>query len=183
MFMIMNIWPMVGIRDVNDDSFIGGDVYTKGAAMLHNLRCIMNNDSLFYRMIKEFYQKSTLKIVNSDNFIKHAQLYSNKPLDDFFDVFLHQTSPPILEYSFVPQSDGNLKLNYRWTNVGGDFEMPFLIILNDTGGKRIECSTKWQEVVFNGKVKKYYLAGPMTMSPWITDHNAFTYYFARWVEK
>ena len=39
MLTIFNIWPIVGIRDVNDNTFIGNDIYHKGAAMLNNLRC------------------------------------------------------------------------------------------------------------------------------------------------
>jgi len=182
MIMILNIWHMVGARDVNDNAFLGGDVYSKGAAMLHSLRCIINNDSIFMTMIRDFYQVSKMKIVNSGDFIEHVHEYTDAPLEDFFHVFMNETSPPILEYSFVPQSGGALKLNYRWTNVGPDFEMPFLAIFNNNIPKRFECNTQWQQDVFKGKAKEYYLASPMTMASWLNDDNAFTFYFARWVE-
>lgn len=44
MFNVSNIWPVVGKRDVNDNAFQGQDVYSKGATMLHSLRCVYDND-------------------------------------------------------------------------------------------------------------------------------------------
>jgi len=181
MFMIYNIWPMVADRDVNADAFLGGDVYNKGAAMLHCLRAIINDDSVFKLMIKHFYQESIYQIVDSEDFIAHVKKYYDGPLDDFFDVFMKQSTPPTLEYSFVPQENGELKFSYRWANVGPGFQMPFLVIV-DFASYRVEANTDWQEVSLGKKTKRYVLATPMTMYGFFPDRNAFTYYRAKWVE-
>src|SRR6266540_3460073 len=67
-----NIWPVVGIRNVNDNTFIGGDIYHKGAAMLNNLRCIINNDSLFFSIIKGFYNKYKYKTIGTKEFTSYV---------------------------------------------------------------------------------------------------------------
>ncbi len=67
---IFNIWPMVQNRNVNENTFASNDVYTKGAMMLHCLRCTINNDSIFFGMIHGFWMKFRYHTVNSYDFIK-----------------------------------------------------------------------------------------------------------------
>ncbi len=180
---VMNIWPMVAPVDVNDNAFLGGDVYNKGAAMLHNLRCIMNDDALFLTMIKNFYLESKMKIISSQDFIDHVSKYYPRDLTDFYEVFMYRTKPPVLEYSYAPTRRGESRLRYRWTNVGEGFEMPFLLLLNGYIGQRIEGTTRWQELDFDRKLKDFHLASSFSMAPWINHENAFTYYIARMVEE
>lgn len=174
---VMNIWPMVGRRNVNFDAFLGQDVYSKGAAMVHNLRCIFDNDEEFFKMIKDFYALSKLKTSNSQDFVVHASQYTSKELDGFFKVFMDQKNPPTLEYTYHLRS-GKFYLKYRWTNVPNDFEMPFLIVFNGLYGERIEASTTFQEVNFDN-VKNFYLPNPLYHDTGVNTKNAFTYYFAK----
>lgn len=177
MVNINNIWPMVGQRDVNDNAFQGQDVYYKGAAMLHSLRCIYDNDKEFIKMIKLFYHRSKNKTSSTDDFTRHAQSYTNKRLAGFFDVFLYQSSPPTLEYAFDLRG-GKFRLQYRWINVPEYFEMPFLIVFNGFSGFRIEATTELKEIGFD-KVSDFYLFNPNDMDSRVNTKNAFTYYFAK----
>ncbi len=177
MININNIWPMVGQRDVNDNAFQGQDVYYKGAAMLHSLRCIYNNDKDFIKMIKLFYHRSKNKTSDTDDFIKHAQQYTDKNLAGFFEVFLNQSAPPTLEYAIHHKGD-KFKIQYRWINVPENFEMPFLVVFNGFSGFRIEASTQLKEIGFE-KVQNFYLFNPNDMDSRVNTKNAFTYYFAK----
>ena len=62
---IFNVWPMVQNRNVNEDAFASNDVYNKGAMMLHCLRCNINNDSLFFGLIRDFCIQNKYKVCNS----------------------------------------------------------------------------------------------------------------------
>ena len=66
---IFNIWPMVQNRNVNENTFASNDVYNKGAMLLHCLRCTINNDSLFFRILHDFCVSNRYKIVNSQDFV------------------------------------------------------------------------------------------------------------------
>ncbi len=180
MFEISNIWPMVGLRNVNDNAFVGQDVYYKGAAMLHCLRAIMNNDAAFFRMIKEFYTTATMKISTSADFVAHSAKYTPIDLNGFFEVFMHQSAPPTLEYSF-DLSEGNLKFNYRWVGVPENFQMPFLLVINWGLTHRVECTPDWNSVSFQG-VQDFYVFSQGDCTETDLDlKNAFTYFFSKYV--
>jgi aminopeptidase N len=180
MFEIINIWPMVGKRDINYDAFLGGDVYNKGAAMLHSLRCVFDKDELFFLMIKDFYSNSKMKITTTNDFIEHAKKYTSKELDGFFEVFLYQSAPPVLEYS-IKLKHGKLHFKYKWVNVPADFEMPFLVVFNYGLGYRLECSTKQGELI-GRNVKDFYIFNQIDFDSEIDTKNAFTYFFSNYIK-
>jgi aminopeptidase N len=175
---IFNTWPMVGDRDVNDNTFISGDIYNKGAAMLNNLRCIINNDSLFFGIIKGFYQEYKLKITNTNDFIAFVRKHYPVDLTDFFNVFLYSDDPPILEYSYV-QAAGKLLFSYHWTGVGRNFTMPFALMVNDTTCLRMNGTTTVQRFTING-AGSFYIPNPYYFYYDILDPNTFTYFETYW---
>jgi aminopeptidase N len=177
MINIINIWPMVGNRNVNDNAFLGQDVYSKGAAMLHSLRCIFDDDEAFFNMIKDFYSKSSLKTCTTEDFTSHARRYTSKRLTGFFNVFLYQKRPPTLEYSYKHKGS-KLQIIYRWTGVPDDFEMPFLLAFDDGISFRMDATTTYKVENFV-HVKNFYLFNPIAMNPTLDTKNAFTYYFAK----
>jgi aminopeptidase N len=176
---IYNIWPIVGLRDVNDNSFLGGDIYHKGAAMLNNLRCDINNDTVFFGMIKGFYNARKFKISTSADFTNFVNAYTHKDYTDFFKVFYYQTEPPILEYSFTNRND-TLSFSYKWQNVGANFTMPFSITTNTNINYRL-VGTANKQVITIAKVKSFSLPNENNFQKEepITK-NSLTYYWTFW---
>jgi aminopeptidase N len=172
---IFNIWPIVGIKDVNDNSFIGGDIYHKGAAMLNNLRCTINNDSLFFSIIKTFYNNFKFKIAKSSDFVQLVNERTGKDYSDFFNKFLYGTDPPILQYKYSLVS-GSFSLTYKWINVGKNFTMPFSITINDSINNRLIGTTEAQTIKFQD-VKSFYLPNENRFEKEKISKNAFTYYW------
>lgn len=174
---IFNSWPMVGQRDVNDNTFLTNDIYTKGAAMLNNLRCIINDDSLFFSIIKGFYQEYKMKIATTDDFIRYVHQRVPYDLHDFFHAFLFQAVPPTLEYSYT-LTLGKLLFNYHWVNVGEDFEMPFALVINDTTCVRLNGTKEIQHLTFE-RAWSFYIPTPWHFE---TDMalNSFTYFQTCW---
>ena len=68
---IANKLPMIGPRDVNYWGF--DDVYWKGAWILHTLRSVINDDDMFFKVIKESQINFRHSIVCSEEFIKFIE--------------------------------------------------------------------------------------------------------------
>jgi len=175
---IHNIWPIVGERNVNDNTFLGGDIYTKGAVTLHNYRCLLSNDSLFFAVIKGFYNEYKYKTVTTPEFISFVNTYTGHNYSSFFKKFLYDVLPPILEYNFTTGND-SLYFTYGWTGVKEDFEMPISITTDDGTNYRLLATTKRN--VFAMKGKSFFLANERSTEKKKLAPNSFTYYWTRWV--
>jgi aminopeptidase N len=105
-----------------------GDMYNKGANMLHTIRQVIDNDSIFRKILrglnKDFYHQT----VDSKEVEAYISKQSGKDLSKIFDQYLRTTRIPQLEY----KTEGD-KLSYRWTNCVPGFEMPV----------RIEGTSDW----------------------------------------
>jgi aminopeptidase N len=173
---IFNIWPMVQHRGVNENTFASNDVYNKGAMMLHSLRCTINNDSLFFDMIRNFNLKYRYQTVCSDDFVNFVNQATGEDYRPFFNKYLYETRLPVLEYRYA-RENGNLVLKYRWTEVEPGFRMPFGIGTNLKESFRLEGTTEWKEQQISDTdwFNFYNLATDYAGCP----HNAFTYYRTR----
>lgn len=115
-----------GIRYFN---FRDADIYNKGAWMLHSLRNMMNNDSLFLAVIHDFAVTYKMQLVTSATFIQFVNQKTGKDYTWFFNQYLYNRFVPELEY----YASGS-KLYYRWSDRTAEyFTMPQRVA--GTGGK------------------------------------------------
>jgi aminopeptidase N len=144
---IYNFWPLVQHRDVNENSFASNDVYNKGAMLLHCLRCTINNDSLFFKIIKDFNVLSRYRALASDDFITMVNNYTGNDYRPFFNKFLYDKALPVLSYSYENIGD-KLIIKYKWAGVEDGFTMPFGIETSDNKAYRLEATTTERETIF-----------------------------------
>ncbi|MDO3427102.1 M1 family metallopeptidase [Chryseobacterium sp. APV1] len=135
---IQNDVPIIGKYGVRNEG--SGDMYPKGASMLHTIRQIINNDAKFREILrginKDFYHQ-TVTTEQIENYI------SKKSRIDFSSVFnqyLRTTKIPTLEYSQKGE-----ELKFRYTNVVKNLKLPIII-----DGITINPIEQWQTV----KLKK-----------------------------
>ena len=118
---IGNYLPIIGKYDVN---YEGADLYNKGGNMLHTLRQVVNNDSLWRATLrgiqKDFYHETVTTQEIEDYMAEKTGL----DLDGFFDQYLRDNRVPNLEYGFR-----NGSLVYRWTNCVRGFDMPVKVFV------------------------------------------------------
>lgn len=172
---IFNVWPVVQNYDVNEDAFASNDCYNKGAAILNNLRCCINEDSLFFKIIKDFALKYEKKIVTTQNFIDLVNDETCENYTPFFKKYLHSADLPVLKYNFRKEKD-SVYMTYQWEGVEDGFKMPFCIATGDTSF-RFEGTTKVSGIVLkNAKTFRFYtpLLGTDKLQP-----NSFTYFWTR----
>jgi aminopeptidase N len=135
---IRNESPMLGPLDVNFDDFGSSDHYYKGAWMLHTLRYAMNDDPLFFGMLRAFYQDHKISIVNTRQVIDYFSNYAKQDLKPFFEQYLRHPDVPVLEV----RSKGK-NIEYRWRVQAEGFNMPVGVMI----GKepvRLQPTDKWQ---------------------------------------
>jgi aminopeptidase N len=115
--MIKNKYPIVGPMGRRYFDYKDGDVYTKGAWTMHSLRNVISNDTLFFRIIRTFYEENKLKTTSSGKFTETVNRITGKDYGWFFEQYLYQRKAPVFEYQYT--SDGGIY--YRWANVSEGF--------------------------------------------------------------
>lgn len=148
---ISNKSTVIGKYGVNRGG--SGDMYPKGANLLHTVRQVIDNDARFKEILrglnKDFYHKITSSAEVEEYFIKK----SGKDLSKIFDQYLRNPQIPVLEYQFIPVAGNNnsYQLKFRWTQVVPGFNMPVKIEVN---GKEqwIKPTEKFQTLRFTGKM-------------------------------
>ncbi|MDE5526157.1 M1 family metallopeptidase [Elizabethkingia meningoseptica] len=132
------IIPAFGVR-----AHGSGDMYYKGASMLHTIRQVINDDEKFRQILrglgKEFYHQTVTG--------KQIQDYINQKSGiDFSSVFtqyLTTVTIPKLEY----KQDGK-KLSFRWTNTVKAFNLPVRLKNSKTV---ITPSDEWKTIKLKDK--------------------------------
>lgn len=115
---IRNKWPVTGPQNRRYFYFRNSDCYQKGAWILHTLRNTIQNDSLFFGILKDYYAKYRYTTCTSQDFIRMVNEKTGKDYSNFFQQYLYNRMAPILE--FVWYGD---YLYYRWTDANPDFRM------------------------------------------------------------
>ncbi len=139
---IQNDRPVIGTYGVSHQG--SGDMYYKGANLLHTIRTIINDDNKWRNILRglnaKFYHQTVTTAQVENYIIDHSGIdFSN-----VFDQYLRDARFPVLEYRLDKK-----KINYRWTECLDGFDMPMELNIDDRSMK-IKPTTTWQSC----KVKK-----------------------------
>ncbi len=94
---IKNERPIIGPMDVNyDGSKYDIDMYYKGAWMLYMLRKMVDNDNLFFGMLKGLQTNFALKTTNTDEILNYMSNSLGKSYRPYFNQYLYHTRLPVL---------------------------------------------------------------------------------------
>lgn len=118
----------------------GGDIYYKGAWVLHTLRWVVGDD-VFFDILRTFAYPteqartatdgSQTRFVTSRDFIELAKQKSGLDLEDFFTLYLHRAELPELSMT----RDGR-NVTLQWIVPEGlDFSVPVELVINGTAQK------------------------------------------------
>jgi aminopeptidase N len=136
---ISNDKPIIGPYGVNTEG--SGDMYFKGANMLHTIRQVINDDKKFREILrglnKDFYHQT----VTSRQVEEYISQKSGKDLSKIFDQYLRTTNIPVLDL----RGEKDI-LHFMWTNCVDGFNMPVKL----TNGQWIYPSTKDQQIKVTG---------------------------------
>ena len=133
---IQNDLPIIGLYGVNKEG--SGDMYYKGGNMMHNIRQVINDDSLFRRILRGLNKTFYHQTVTSKEIEEYISKKANKDFSKIFDQYLRTVQIPTLEYKV-----DNNKLFYRYTTCIKGFNMPLKINLQP---QWITPTEEWQRI-------------------------------------
>jgi aminopeptidase N len=135
---IKNDKPVIGPYNVNKEG--SGDMYPKGAAVVHMIRQMVNNDEKFRDILrgmnKDFYHQTVTTRQIENYLIKRTGL----KLKPFFDQYLRTTKVPIIEFK---EENGEIK--YRFNHIVEGFSIPVRIYI-DGKEEWITPKKKWKKL-------------------------------------
>jgi aminopeptidase N len=143
---IQNDIPIIGQYHVNNSG--SGDMYYKGANMLHTIRTLIDNDEKWRKILRGLNTKFYHKTVTSQEVEKYINQQSNIDLTKVFDQYLRTIKIPVFEYTIK-----NKKLTYRWNNIVNGFNMPVNILIDGTL-KQLKPTENWQSQIINSEIIK-----------------------------
>ena len=146
---IQNRQPIIGPADVNWENWTSSDHYYKGSWVLHTLRNAIGNDAVWFDLLKSFYQRHAISMVDSEDFFEHVNACTKRDFSSFFEQYLYYPNIPVLEYHLKTTADNELLVRYRWQADVDNFDMSVLVGKREAY-TRISPTNEWQESIITG---------------------------------
>jgi aminopeptidase N len=144
---IQNDRPIIGKYNVNHAG--SGDMYYKGANMLHTLRQLIEDDEKWRQILRglnaEFYHQT----VTSEQIENYLSEQTEIDLTAFFNQYLRDIRIPTLEYKI-----NDNQLTYRWIHIVNNFDMPIKVSVNSSE-KWIFPSKEWKVLNANSTIRGF----------------------------
>jgi len=129
--------PVIGPYGVNKEG--SGDMYYKGSNMLHTIRQVINDDSLFRQILRGLNKTFYHQTVTSKQVEEYFSKIAKKDLSKIFDQYLRTKNVPVLEWKITGD-----RISYHWANCVKGFNMP--VRMADSGSTWLYPGTEWKSV-------------------------------------
>jgi hypothetical protein len=165
--------PVIGVYDVNH--FHMGDMYQKGELMLHTLRTVIDNDSLWFGILQGIQSRYRYQAIGTEDIVDYFNKATGKDYTYLFDQYLRYPGLPILALAVQNEKTG-VHVRYRWEANVNDFHMPVKVTTSTDGLGWIYPTTDWQTMEIKGmaldefKVDTANFYVEVRMAPEITGH-------------
>lgn len=140
---VSNREAIVGPLEVNSEG--SGDMYAKGALMLHTLRNVVNDDEKWFALLKGISTDFKFKNTNTKELIAYISQKLGKDYSYFFKQYLYYPQLPVLEYRLIPKGKDKTSLEYRWQADVPDFALPVQVQTQDGKLVWIYPGPQWQK--------------------------------------
>lgn len=135
---IVNDKPIIGDYGVQNEG--SGDMYYKGANMLHTIRQVVGNDTLFRTMLRGLNDNFYHRTVTTSEVEQYMSHVLKLPLKTIFDQYLRTTQIPVLEIKY-----GKSKVKYRWKESVPGLQLPVRFYTSEKTSVVLTPSKKWKK--------------------------------------
>ena len=138
---ITNDIPIIGPYGVNQRG--SGDMYYKGANMLHMIRTLLADDARWRSVLRGLNETFRHQTVTTEQIESYMIRQTGVNLASVFDQYLRDVRIPVLETEWSGRT-----LRFRWTNAVDGFDMPVDVRV---GGRkeRLEPTIDWSTRPFD----------------------------------
>ncbi|MCX6134306.1 MAG: M1 family metallopeptidase [Ignavibacteriales bacterium] len=140
---VRNTDPIIGKYGVQNEG--AGDMYDKGQLVLNTLRSVIDNDILWFSILKGLMDKFHYTTITAEDVIGFVNEKTGKDLSYFFNQYLRNTKIPQLEVSLTFKGDSVMAM-YRWNVDVQDFRMPVKVTIAPGKFEFIYPTTTWQRM-------------------------------------
>ena len=142
---IQNKSTIIGPYGVNKEG--SSDMYPKGANLIHTIRQVINNDSLFRQILRGMNATFRHKTVTTKEVEDYISKESRINFSKVFDQYLRNIDIPVLEY----QVKENM-IMYRYSNCIDGFNLPVKVSFAKDSNKTswLKPTTRWQPIKMAG---------------------------------
>ena len=123
-------------------------VYNKSASVLHMLRRLIGDDA-FFAGVRRFYAASRFRKVGTDEFKQAVEIAAGRPLDRFFDQWIHGSTLPRLKVGY--RIEGS-ELLVHVEQLGDVFDVPVTLTLQYADKKKTDVVIAVSEQVMDQRV-------------------------------
>jgi len=147
---------ILGKYDVND--FHLGDMYPKGALLLHTLRNLIDNDSAWFDLLRSIQIHFAFQTITTIDLVNYINEKTKTDYTYFFEQYLTHASIPKLQLLF--KKEGSVThVRYRWNSEVEKFSMPVKVTTAKNVYSFIYPTKDWKDVELKGmKAKDFKVA-------------------------
>lgn len=142
---IRNDVPIIGSYGVNDEG--SGDMYYKGANMLHSIRHAIDNDVTFRQILRGLNKTFYHQTVTTQQIEQYISKQAGIDFSKVYDQYLRTTQVPSFEYHV----NGG-KISFRFTNCVKGFNLP-IVLRKDNDVLKLKPTTEWQTAAISDAQK------------------------------
>lgn len=148
---IENARPILKPTGVRYNSWVShkdSDIYNKGALLLHTVRRQLNDDKLFFSVLKSALSEFERQNITTEEFVTFFSEKAGQNLSPLFNIYLKYPEPPVLEYSYDSLQS---TVNYRWAKpLNEAFSLKVIATVEEEKISLIPTDT-WQKATISSR--------------------------------
>lgn len=134
--------PIIGKYGLNKEG--SGDMYNKGSWILHTIRNVVDNDSVWFSTLKQFHEDFRLKNTNGEEVFSWFETALGKEVRNIMERYFSNADIPVLEYQ-TRKFLWMKSVKYRWKKERGNFGLPIEIV-DEGRSYKVVPGSKWQKI-------------------------------------
>ncbi|MBI3005886.1 MAG: M1 family metallopeptidase [Ignavibacteriales bacterium] len=143
---VRNAEPIIGTYNVHKRG--SGDMYDKGQLVLNTLRGVIDNDSLWFAIIRGLATTYRGRIVRAEDIFNYINSKTGTDYTYFFEQYLKRTSIPVLQVQ-ISQKGKDIIARYRWVADVAGFNMPVKVTTSRGKFKFIYPTAEWKSTTLS----------------------------------
>ncbi len=144
---VRNDRPIIGDYGLNREG--SGDMYDKGQLVLNTLRSALDNDTLWFSILRGLNTDFAHQTVTAEDFFNYFSKKSGQNLTPLFDQYFHHATLPRLMVESQKEGD-NVTARYRWQADVDGFQMPIKVLTAPGKYETIHPTAEWQTITLHG---------------------------------